>query len=76
LRKKGILNDSLLFAVARKYECAVLFRNLRDFNLLRQLDPSEEVMFYKVGTQQAPRSLSWSGLPSSRLNAEDSEGKL
>ncbi len=47
-QRRRILNDALLFATARKYGCAVLSRNTRDFDLLQQLDPSGRVMFYKV----------------------------
>jgi predicted nucleic acid-binding protein len=45
------LNDALLFATARKYGCVVLSRNVRDFDLLQQLDPSGKVMFYKMDAQ-------------------------
>ena len=38
-------------ATARKYGCAVLSRNVRDFDLLQQLDPSGKVMFYRIGPQ-------------------------
>jgi predicted nucleic acid-binding protein len=48
-QRRRILNDALLFATARKYGCAVLSRNVRDFDLLQQLDPSGKVMFYKIG---------------------------
>ena len=50
-QRRRVLNDALLFATARKYGCAVLSRNVRDFDLLQQLDPSGKVMFYKVGAQ-------------------------
>jgi predicted nucleic acid-binding protein len=49
-QRRRLLNDALLFATARKHGCAVLTRNLRDFDFLEQLDPSGRVMFYKVGT--------------------------
>ena len=45
------MNDALLFATARKYGCVVLSRNVRDFDLLQQLDPSGKVMFYKMDAQ-------------------------
>jgi len=45
--RRRMLNDALLFASARKYGCAVLTRNLRDFDFLQQLDPSGMVLFYK-----------------------------
>ena len=48
-QRRRVLNDALLFASARKYGCAVFSRNIRDFDLLQQLDPSGEVMFYKTG---------------------------
>jgi predicted nucleic acid-binding protein len=50
-QRRRVLNDALLFATARKYGCALLSRNVRDFDLLQQLDPSGKVMFYKIGTQ-------------------------
>lgn len=46
-QRRRILNDALLFANARKYGCAVLTRNMADFDLLQQLDPSGRVLFYK-----------------------------
>jgi predicted nucleic acid-binding protein len=48
-QRRRVLNDALLFATARKYGCAVLSRNVRDFDLLQQLDPSGKIMFYKMG---------------------------
>jgi predicted nucleic acid-binding protein len=50
-QRRRVLNDALLFAAARKHGCAVLSRNVRDFDLLQQLDPSGKVLFYKVGAQ-------------------------
>ena len=50
-RRRRVLNDALLFATARKYGCAVLSRNVRDFDLLQQLDPSGKVIFYRKGAQ-------------------------
>jgi hypothetical protein len=41
------LNDALLFATARKHGCVVLTRNVVDFDLLQQLDPSGSILFYK-----------------------------
>ena len=46
-QRRRTLNDALLFASARKYGCAVLTRNLTDFDFLQQLDPSGRVLFYK-----------------------------
>jgi len=45
--RRRILNDALLFASARKNGCTVLTRNLTDFDLLQQLDPSGRILFYK-----------------------------
>jgi predicted nucleic acid-binding protein len=42
------LNDALLFSTARKYRLTVLTRNINDFDLLQQLDPSGRVLFYSV----------------------------
>jgi predicted nucleic acid-binding protein len=46
-QRRRALNDALLFASARKHGCAVLTRNVADFDLLEQLDPSGKVLFYK-----------------------------
>lgn len=48
-QRRRLLNDALLFASARKYGCAVLSRDVLDFDLLQQLDPSGGVVFYKIG---------------------------
>lgn len=45
--RRRALNDALLFAGARKHGCLVLTRNVVDFDLLQQLDPSGNVLFYK-----------------------------
>jgi predicted nucleic acid-binding protein len=44
--RRRALND-LLFATARKHGCTVLTRNIVDFDLLEQLDPSGSVLLYK-----------------------------
>ena len=46
-QRRRTLNDALLFLSARKHGCAVLTRNLADFDLLQQLDPSGRVLFYR-----------------------------
>lgn len=46
-RRRRALNDALLFASARKHGCVVLTRNVVDFDLLQQLDPPGNVLFYK-----------------------------
>jgi predicted nucleic acid-binding protein len=46
-QRRRVLNDALMFASARKHGCAVLTRNVADFDLLQQLDPSGSVLFYK-----------------------------
>lgn len=43
-----IMNDALIFATARKHGHSVLTRNITDFDLLHQLDPSGRVVFYRV----------------------------
>lgn len=45
--RRRALNDALLFATARKHGCTVLTRNVIDFDLLAQLDPSGSVVFYQ-----------------------------
>src|SRR5258705_3316748 len=47
-QRRRALNDALLFETGRKYGCAVLTRNIVDFDLLQQLDPSRHVMFYTI----------------------------
>ena len=46
-QRRQALNDALLFATARKHGCAVLTRDIADFDLLEQLDPSGKVLFYR-----------------------------
>jgi predicted nucleic acid-binding protein len=48
-QRRRVLNDALVFETARKHGCAVLTRNVVDFDLLQQLDPSGRVMFYTIG---------------------------
>jgi predicted nucleic acid-binding protein len=50
-QRRRVLNDALLFASARKYGCAVFSRNVRDFDLLQQLDPSGRIMFYRTSAR-------------------------
>ena len=47
-QRRRVLNDALLFESARKHGCAVLTRNVVDFDLLQQLDPSGHVVFYTI----------------------------
>jgi predicted nucleic acid-binding protein len=44
--QRRALNDALLFLSAAKHGCAVLTRNLSDFDLLLQLDPRGSALFY------------------------------
>lgn len=46
--RRRALNDALLFATARKHGCTVLTRNVVDFDLLAQLDPTGSVLFYRT----------------------------
>jgi predicted nucleic acid-binding protein len=46
--RKRLVNDALIFATARKFGHAVLTRNIVDFDLLQQLDPSTRVLFYRI----------------------------
>ena len=46
--RRRALNDALLFATARKHGCTVLTRNVVDFDLLSQLDPAGNVLFYRT----------------------------
>lgn len=45
---RRVLNDALLLSSARKYGLTVLTRNVEDFDLLQQLDPSARVLFYTL----------------------------
>lgn len=42
-----LLHDALLYLQARKLGCAVLTRNIGDFDLLNQLLPSGQILFYR-----------------------------
>jgi predicted nucleic acid-binding protein len=42
------MNDALIFLSAVKQGCAVLSRNLRDFDLLMQLVPEGRAVFYRM----------------------------
>jgi predicted nucleic acid-binding protein len=46
--RNRVLSDALLFCTARKHGLTVLSRNLKDFDLLQQLDPSGRVVFYRL----------------------------
>jgi predicted nucleic acid-binding protein len=46
--RRRALSDALLFATARKHGCTVLTRNVVDFDLLAQLDPTGNVLFYRT----------------------------
>jgi len=46
-QRRRALNGALLLASAGKHGCVVLTRNVVDFDLLQQLDPSGGVLFYK-----------------------------
>jgi hypothetical protein len=47
-QRRRLLNDALLFATGRKHGCVLLTRNIQDFDLLQQVDPSGEVLFYRL----------------------------
>jgi predicted nucleic acid-binding protein len=42
------MNDALIFLTAQRHGCTVLTRNLRDFDLLTQLIPGGQVLFYRT----------------------------
>jgi predicted nucleic acid-binding protein len=42
------MNDTLIFLTAAKHGCAVLTRNVRDFDLLMQLVPEGKAAFYRI----------------------------
>ena len=49
-QRRRALNDALLLATARKHGCALLTRNIVDFDFLQQLQPSVRVLFYRLET--------------------------
>lgn len=44
--QRKVLNDALIFLTATRNGCAVLTRNVTDFDLLMQLDPKGQAVFY------------------------------
>jgi len=44
--RRKALNDALIFLTASKHGCVVLTRNISDFDLLMQLDPRGQAVFY------------------------------
>lgn len=46
--RRRILNDALIFTTARWNGHTVLTRNILEFDLLQQLDPSGKVLFYRI----------------------------
>jgi predicted nucleic acid-binding protein len=44
--RRRVLNDALIFETARKHGLTVLTRNISDFDLLQQLEPTGRVLFY------------------------------
>jgi predicted nucleic acid-binding protein len=47
-RTHDLLNDALIFFDARKHGRTVLTRNIADFDLLQQLAPDGQVLFYRI----------------------------
>ncbi|MGH6904712.1 MAG: type II toxin-antitoxin system VapC family toxin [Geminicoccaceae bacterium] len=47
-RVHDLLNDALIFFDARKHGRSVLTRNIADFDLLQQLVPDGQVLFYRI----------------------------
>jgi predicted nucleic acid-binding protein len=48
--ERKFLHDALLYLQARKLGCAVLTRNIRDFDLLNQLLPSGQILLYRCAS--------------------------
>lgn len=46
IQRVRLMNDALLLATARKYGLTLLTRNITDFDLLQQLEPSVRILFY------------------------------
>ena len=47
-QRSRTLNDAWLYVSARRSGCAVLTRNISDFDFLQQLDPAVRVLFYRI----------------------------
>jgi predicted nucleic acid-binding protein len=47
-QRRHVLNDALVYVTARRFGCAVLTRNISDFDFLQQLDPFGNVVFYRI----------------------------
>jgi len=45
--ERKFLDDALLYLQARKLGCAMLTRNIVDFDLLNQLVPSGQILLYR-----------------------------
>ena len=45
--ERKFLHDALLYLQARKLGCAVLTRNIGDFDLLNQLVPGGQILLYR-----------------------------
>jgi hypothetical protein len=48
--ERKLLNDALIYLQARQLGCAVLTRNVRNFDFLNQLTPGGRVIFYPQGS--------------------------
>ncbi len=48
--ERKFLHDALLYLQARKLGCAVLTRNIGDFDLLNQVVPSGQILLYRQAT--------------------------
>jgi predicted nucleic acid-binding protein len=46
--RRKTLNDALIFLTAAKHGCSVLTRNVSDFDLLMQVDPNGQAIFYDL----------------------------
>jgi predicted nucleic acid-binding protein len=46
--RRKVLNDALIYLTAARNGCAVLTRNVLDFDLLVQLDPRGRALFYEA----------------------------
>jgi predicted nucleic acid-binding protein len=46
--RRKALNDALIFLTAAKHGCSVLTRNVSDFDLLMQIDPKGQAVFYDL----------------------------
>ena len=49
-----VINDALMFYTARQHGLTLLTRNVKDFDIVQQIDPSGRVLFYGIDSNARP----------------------